>query len=247
MAYFLYIDESGDPGRYVEGQPKYNSSSKFFTLAGIVVSGNDADDMEYQVKAVVEKYLEPKTLTPNFKLHYHHLVQGAPPYSTLSGESRRRLADDMFNILIRSHCRLLSVTLDLDTHYRRYVRPADPKAYTLLMMLERFQDFLADKQSTGLAIYERFTHAERTRIQNQMRELRWALSERHHVELKNILGSVRNGEPVEHPILQLADFFAYAVHIKATTHGEKQNRWKSIKSKYYKLYGSFYSTGHVVR
>ncbi len=247
MTHSLYIDESGDPGPYVKDRPKYKNSSAFFTLAGIIVPDADVGEVEKQIQSVIKKYLKPKVLAPDFKLHYHDLIQGASQYSIISGESRLRLADDIFNIIIQSPCTLLSVTLDLDAHYKQYIEPAHPKEYTMLMMLERFQDFLVDEKSTGSVIYERFTHADRARVQRGMRMLRWALSRRHHVELNNILGNIKSGEPADHPILQLADFFAYAVQIKAVSNNEKQNRWKSIKSKYFRLDGSFYSTGYVVR
>ena len=54
-----------------------------------------------------------------------------------------------------------------------------------------------------------------------------------------------NGDPKISPILQLADFFAYAVWIKRTTGNSSQDRWLSIKDKYYQLDSGVYKTGNV--
>lgn len=248
MTYSLYIDESGDPGPYVSDNPRFKSSSTFFTLAGIIVPDENVVEIEDQIRTVIKKYLQPNALASNFKLHYQHLIQKAPPYNVLSSESRLRLADDMFNIIIQSPCTLLSVTLDLDSHYKRYVKPANPKVYAMLMMLERYQNFLSDQEGQlGSIRYERATHKERARVQRGMRSLGMTLAENHYVDLNNLLCKVQGGEPTDHPILQLADFFAYAVRIKFISKYEKQNRWQSIKHKYFRLDKGFYSTGYVVR
>lgn len=247
MGYTLYIDESGDPGIYIKNHPRYGSSSPFFTLAGILIAEDGVKKMEDDISAIRQKYFKLETLPPDFKLHYSRLIQNVYPYSILDGENRRRLADEMFQIIINTPCTLLSVTLDLNDHYQRYIYPADPKAYTLLIMLERFQNFLSDEQSTGSAVYERFRHTERVRVQKTIEELSLRLSSKHHVELNNIVGDVQDGDPVDQPILQLADFFAYAVQIKAVSESKKHSRWLSVRSKYYKLDGGFYESGYVRR
>ena len=61
----------------------------------------------------------------------------------------------MFEIICNSPCTLLSVTIDLEAHFRRYrYLAAGPKAYAMLIMLERFQDFLTSKGSQGISMWE---------------------------------------------------------------------------------------------
>ena len=123
--------------------------------------------------------------------------------------------------------------------------PADPKAYAMFLMLERFQDFLASKGSQGTVLYERFNKKERKKVETTMKMLKEQLKSRRYVDLSNIVGNIRNGDPLKEPILQLADFFAYATQIKYRTNDEKKYRWDSIKEKYFKLYSTRLHRGNV--
>ena len=55
------------------------------------------------------------------------------------------------------------------------------------------------------------------------------------VEFSNVNNKIKFARVVEEPILQLGDFFAYLVLIRAKTHGRKQSRWRSASHKYYNL------------
>ena len=245
--HFLYIDESGDPGRYLDRNHNViQGSSELFTLAGIIIDCQVTDEVNNNVRRLASLYF-PQSIVDSIKLHYQPLIQNAPPYNSLSGEDRLRLADGIFEIICNSSCTLLSVTIDLKDHFHKYRFPVDPKAYAMLIMLERFQDFLEFRNSQGTVIYERFTRKERKKVETTMKILKELLAFRHYVELNNIIDNIQNGDPLEEPILQLADFFAYATQIKYKTKGEKQCRWKSIKEKYFNLNGGYYYAGLVFR
>lgn len=79
-----------------------------------------------------------------------------------------------------------------------------------------------------------------------MRQL--ADSVRHHYSpnLYKIKSRIETGDPFAEKILQFADFFAYAPHIKLVTNGEKERRFEEIKHKYYNFDGSWRERGFVV-
>ena len=104
----------------------------------------------------------------------------------------------MSEIICNSPCTLLSVTIDLEAHFRRYkYLAAGPKAYAMLIMLEMFQDFLTSKGSQGIVLYERFNKQERKKVEITMKMLKELLAFRHHVEPSNIIGNTRNGDPLK--------------------------------------------------
>lgn len=248
MTFFLYIDESGDPGRHLDANRNpISGSSEWFTLGGIIVDEGARRNMGTDVTDLALSFF-PQSTVDKTKLHYQQLIQKAPPYDSLSDSDRLRLTDGMFDIIRNSPCRLLSSAINLVRHFDKYDEPEDPKAYALVLMLERFQDFLASKASQGIVIYERINRAERKRLKGTMKGLeRMQAPRNHHVELKNIMGNIRSGDPLEEPILQLADFFAYATHVRYRSNGTKQDRWKSVKEKYYNPNGSYYRAGIVCR
>ena len=104
----------------------------------------------------------------------------------------------------------------------------------MLIMLERFQGFLTEQNSDGQAIYERFNKQERKKIESTMMRLQTLLPMRYRVELSNIKGRVKSGDPKQEPILQLTDFFAYATQKKCIDKA-KRRRWESIKDNYFRL------------
>ncbi len=245
--FLLYLDESGDPGRHLDlNRNVIPGSSKWFTLAGIIVDRRAKDKIDADIRRLASSFF-PQSNAGTIRLHYQPLIQNAPPYDLLSASGRRCLADGVFGIIRSSPCTLLSVTIDLVRHFDNYKRPVNPKAYAMLIMLERFQDFLASEGSQGTVIYERINQRERKRLKGTMRRLKEILAFRHHVELNSIVGDIRNGDPAEEPILQLADFFAYATQIKYRTNHEKKSRWESIKEKYYNLDGGYFDSGNVHR
>ena len=216
-----------------------------FTLAGIIIDCQATDEVNDKIRRLALRYFS-QSIVDTTKLHYQPLIQNAPPYNLLSSADRLRLADGVFEIICNSPCTLLPVTIDLENHFHKYKFPADPKAYAMLIMLERFQDFLESKDAEGTVLYERFNRRERRKVEIAMKGLKGLLAFRHHVELDNIIGNIQNGDPLKEPILQLADFFAYATQIKYKTEGQKKYRWESIKEKYFNLDGGYHRAGCVI-
>ena len=159
--FLLYIDESGDPGRYLDRiHNAIPGSSRLFTLAGIIVDRQAKDKIDADIRKLASSFF-PQSIVDTIKLHYQPLIQNAPPYDSLSTSDRRCLADGMFEIIHDSPCILLLVTVDLANHFTQHKHPINPKAYAMLIMLERFQDLLASDGSQGMVIYERISRKER--------------------------------------------------------------------------------------
>ena len=196
--YYLYIDESGDLGRYLDlNSCAVQNSSKHFTLAGIIMDSQSTAAINCDIRRLSSLYFPP-SIADAMNLHYHLFIQNAPPYNCFSDEYRLHLADGMFEIICNSPCTLLSVTTDLEAHFRRYgYLAAGPKAYAMLIMLERFQDSLTSKGSQDIVLYERFNKQEREKVEITMKMLKELLAFRHHVGPSSIICNTRNGDPLK--------------------------------------------------
>ena len=232
--YYFYIDESGDSGNPIGSNKSImKGSSTYLTLAGIVVDESEKHRVDNKVKELISKYFRSEQLEPNFKLHYNPLIQGKrPPYNQLTKASRFQLSNDVFAIIRRSDCCLLSRAMDLCMRYQGPLKDIDPKAHLLLVLLEDFHDFLEKKKSKGIVVFERLNKREIEKIKRTMLVLRRHKLQKFRLELNNILGDVQFSDPVNEPILQLADFFAYATQKMYVSSKKKMDRWKSIKHKY---------------
>lgn len=243
--YYLYIDESGDVGDYRDkiGQT-IQGSSRYFTLAGIIVNDVARVQFETEFDKLIAETFDGITLPSNFKLHYQPMRQKQNPYDQLPDELRWNISDSIFRWIQNADCHLLSVTIDLDKHCQ-YKNPADPRAYSLLLLLERFQYFLEDYGDNGIAIYEKFNSKMRKKAEIEQRWLKQIPSFPVPTSLNLLKEKVRNGDPSKEPMLQIADFFAYVPWIKQMSNGQATRRFYQILTKYYNLGTTPFTTGFV--
>jgi hypothetical protein len=243
--YYLYIDESGDEGDYLDGNGQIIvGSSRFFTAGGIIVKDTDVQLFENEYNNIITNYFAGITLPPRFKLHYYSLRMNHYPYNQLSNTRRLEIPQKIFDLIRTLDCSLLSVTIDLASHCT-YPRPANPRAYSLLLILERFQYFLEANNSTGKAIYERFNAKMRKKAELELKWLQSIPTFPTPTNLNNIHRKVITGDPTREPILNIADFFASLPYTFRNTFGRIKTDFDYVKPKYYNLYGGWLRTGRV--
>lgn len=244
--YYFYIDESGDTGDFRDKKGTIiRGSSQYFTLGGIIVDDDLRIDFENKINKLVEETFYDIKLPRNFKLHYHPLRQNVYPYNLIPKKTRWSIPEQIFSWIKNSTCNLISVTIDLDKHCQKYKRPADPRAYALLLILERFQYFLKDKDGRGIAIYEKFNAKLRKKTQFELKQLQsnTAFPNPVKISLSNL--NVKNGDPTKEPVLQIADFFAYLPWLKKTTNEQATTKFNTIVHRYYNLNGKKFEKGLV--
>ena len=245
--YYLYIDESGDPGGCLNSNNNVNDSSfKFLTLGGIIVNEETKKDFEIKTRDLIQKHFGNITLRENFKLHYHPLRQKKFPYDQIDDKDRWSISDSIFSWIKESDCNLLSVTINLKEHYKKYDHPINPVAYTLLVMLERFQYFLEENNDTGIAIYERYNAKMRKKTEMELKWINTKPNFKLFSTFNNIKGNVRNGDPKTEPILQMSDFFTYLPWLYFRTNREVKDRLDILEDKFYNLHGNWKTRGFVL-
>lgn len=89
-------------------------------------------------------------------------------------------------------------------------------------MLERFQYFLLNNNGIGITLYERYDPFIARQVKYTHDYFAKNASFPKYVNFNNILGGVRNGDPLLEPILQFADFFAFAPYMKHQSNGKKR-------------------------
>jgi Protein of unknown function (DUF3800) len=232
--FYLYLDESGDDGDFVENNSDKGGSSRYVTLGGIIVNQSSRQIFEAVHKELMHKYFKNVILPEKFKLHYTDLRENGCPYKII-GNKRFELKDRIFDAIQSIDCHLLSVTIDLKKHCENYSNPINPRAYALYLILERFQYFLEDYYNRGQVIYERYLPHFRRRVEQVHIYLMRNKNFPYLTNFENIMGQVKNGDPTTEPVLNFADFMAYIPWIKCTSQNTKTDIWDRIKSKYFNL------------
>ena len=135
--YTLYLDESGDEGKYNINQDMTKDGiSRFFTIGGIIVEDKNIPLFRKRMDELLEKYFHNIDHFNKFKLHYNDFLQSKHPFDKMTGLEKKAVADDIFNIVKEINCYLLSVTIDLYKHYYkckdRYA--TRPRAYSIILI-----------------------------------------------------------------------------------------------------------------
>lgn len=208
MEKYLYIDESGVPDNPLDKNGKQKLKvPRVFCLGGIIVDKNQKQFLENEYKRLIEDYFTGIELGSNFKLHYNPLRMGDSPYSDIGKERSQQLKTEIFEIIKKSDAKLLSFTLDLIGHYKKYATPVNPLALGLIVLFERFVNH-AQKENikTGYIIYERFNKGLRNLVYENYKFLE-KTKFKTKLDLNKIIKSIIDGDPTKEPILQFTDFW----------------------------------------
>jgi len=237
------MDESGTPNLNSD-MNNAAFGDDWFTIGGIITNESGRKKFEKIHSDILTKYFARNctALSKNFKLHYHDLRRKTPPYDILSDVERLEIADAMFDAIRNIDCSLVSVTINKRKYAKWHEKPANIMAYALLVSMKRFQSFLEDKDSEGVAYYEEFTNRMRRTVTREMERISFRTN--FTGGLYKIKGRIKNGHPATDVVLQFADFFVYAPHIKSATNDHKQDRWLQVQYKYYNG-GSWKKRGYV--
>ena len=209
---------------------------RYFVLGGIIDEASKIPVLEQKIERIIEEYFVRSELPDTFKLSYHGLRNATThPYDDLDPGTRYAIANEMFSTIANSDCHLISCIIDLDYIYKNYIDNIPQRTLALSFLTERFQYFLLDHKSTGAIIHEYVTRQINRDMQTNYGRLFKTHNFPQTVKFSSIDSRIKFARVAEEPILQLSDFFAYSVLIRAKTHGKKQNRWRSVSHKYYNL------------
>ena len=227
---FLYIDASGDPGR---PKPNGNSTTNFYCLFGISIDPEKhLPSINKEVNSIIDKYFPQN---PPAELKYSWLIGGKNEYSVLDKPTRKKLADDIFNIIKEIEPTLFGVVIEKKVHYEKYVSPIDPREYALRVMLGRFTKYLERISEFGVVIADSEDKKTTDRLRNAELDFRKNgivmlpsnsnYSSRNKLQL--LVENILYQDSKASRMVQLADFGAYVLASKYERH--KDRRFNELK------------------
>jgi len=212
----LYMDASGDPG---EHQPGLNSRD--YVICGIACQPGSVQTIARQFDAIVNLHFLSKGVQPPEKLHYWELINNREPYKQIDG---RKLADDIFDLVVKSRIDLLGVCLN---KVKCQSQPHVDQALEAMTM--RFQTYLEKHENDlGMIIADREDEA----VQKSLRALFHLFKTQgtRFKRIQNILDGIYFAPSSNAPCLQLADFCAYS--IRCASERGQHDRLDQIERKF---------------
>lgn len=218
MVYTLYLDASGDPGRYRK------RNTRFFVLSGIACDPNISHKCSRQFNKLLKKYFPDPEVRPK-KIRYYDLIHNRYPWNEIDNKS---FADDFFELILSHDITIFSMIIDKKAHWERYVNPIKPYNLTLEMMMGRYQWFLHRNSDIGFVVSDREDPNLMSTLINCFEEFKQDGTA--YLKLKNIIDTIFFAPSYTCPILQASDFCCYSVFSKYEHN--KWDRYKQIKPKF---------------
>ena len=215
----MYLDSSGGP----DWPPPWgNSQHQYYVISGLALTPK----ADYYAHHAVYKLLVKifgTSMDVNGELHYGDLINKRPPYNILSDQERVKIADDVFNLIIKLKPIIFASVVDKIAMKKRYGERAFPvRLYAVRSIIHRFSMALQRKRALGHAVMDSEQYRTDKDIQAMIHEGRRLGMTIRGIEydpkiesrLEHVLNSLTFSPSEMCPGIQLSDFVAYVVWSK---------------------------------
>ncbi|MHB1868916.1 MAG: DUF3800 domain-containing protein [Nitrososphaerales archaeon] len=240
---FLYLDAAGDLGY----PPPYGkSNSRYYVLLGLSIDpATEWLKARNGLSTIVRKYFPEKSHGPR-ELHYTDIASKKNPFDKLTGEQRKSLSDEVFNLIRDIHPTLFAIVIDKLAHRKKYASPEQPNILAVRFMVPRFSKYLERISDKGIMIYD----SEERQINRQLRNFLFDARDSGVVlepaqlwyytqdKLEHLVETIFFIESDSSPIIQLADFCAHVVFLSYER--GKSDRFNQIKDMFDSYQGRTY-------
>jgi Protein of unknown function (DUF3800) len=248
--YLLYLDASG----HADFPPPYGRGKDTnYVLAGLAIQHTKWLSAWNGLEVIRRRYF-PKIPQALPEVRYGDLINKRGLWATLTDGQRKQVADDIFNLIPTLEPILFAIKVDKIKHFLKYqtssygVEPS--RQLTVRFMVPRFSKFLQRVGENGVMVYD----SETVRIDQPLREFLFkgrltgvvlqsnpnfdpTAFFRTQNKLDGLIETIFFVESRVSPMIQLADFCAYAVW----SHFERKN-----SNRFNQIYPLFDHVGSTV-
>jgi hypothetical protein len=138
--YLAYFDEN-----------KHSEENPHFYIGGILISDDKISDLEKILSRIAYNFFGTSILTKDTEIHGVDLYQGKAAFKGRKLEDRIALLKDLTDFVVDHKIPIRIVNIDVQAHREKYYYAEPEYRLGLMLILERFCDFLEKKGSIGLA------------------------------------------------------------------------------------------------
>lgn len=135
----IYFDEN-----------KYSEDNPYFLVGGIVVNDALALDLDKVLSTIQFNYFGSSILTKENEFHAKDIFHGKGNWKGRKLEERVQIFDDIASIIISKQLPIRIVSIDVKKHINKYRYPTPEYRLGLMLILERFSDYLTKIDDIGL-------------------------------------------------------------------------------------------------
>ncbi len=135
----IYFDEN-----------KYEPLNPHFWLGGILIDSKRIDELEKIITQIQYNFFSTSILRKETEIHGKDIFQGNSVYRKRKLEDRIRLFEQLTNFVINQKIPIRLVHIDVDKHKAKYAYPQPEYNLGLMLILEKFCDFLEKINEIGI-------------------------------------------------------------------------------------------------
>ena len=138
--HLFYFDET----KYDETQ------SPFFFIGGLILRDADLQSHEATLSQIQQNFFGTSILTQQTEMHGKEIFHGKAQFKGRKLADRLKLLEDIAAFITSAKLPVRIVQIDVPAHRKRYRFPQPEYQLGLMLILERFCDFLDTANDSGL-------------------------------------------------------------------------------------------------
>jgi hypothetical protein len=242
------LDASGDPGWL---PPDGDSVEEWYVFGGLVLFPESDHKAHIEVEKILSNHVPQElqqTIQINqYEINYSHLIYGKRMYKHIEPSTRKRIADDVFKLIIDLNPVLFSTVINKRQLKNLYGDHAyNPKDLALRSLIHRFSIYLERKQLLGILVVDEESYLHDKQMQNMISYYRkYGITIRgqnyqpiYENSLNKILNTIHFTPSYLSPGIQLADICARATFMhfarnKSNRHNQLESLWDRNEERVY--------------
>lgn len=129
---------------------KYSDQNPYFLIGGILIPDSKAIALESTLSQIQLNFFGANLLSREYEFHGVDILQGKGSCKNKKMEKRIGVFDDIKTFLINNSIPIRLVCIDVKAHRAKYYYPQPEYRLGLMLMLERFCDYLDKVDDLGL-------------------------------------------------------------------------------------------------
>lgn len=137
--YLIYFDET-----------KFSQDNPYFFIGGILINDTRVSEFERTLMQIQYNFFGTNSLSQQTELHGQHVFNGIGTFRKRKLEDRVKLFEDIGRFIIDNEIAIRFICIDVLKHREKYRYPQPEYNLGLMLILERFCDYLERKNDKGI-------------------------------------------------------------------------------------------------
>lgn len=128
---------------------KYSEANPYFLIGGYLIPENKAIDLEMSLTQIQSNFFGSTALRTDTEFHGKEIFHGKGYFKKRKLSERVKLFDDIATFIIHNQLPIRMVRIDVKSHRAKYTYPQPEYRLGLMLILERFCDYLEQVDDLG--------------------------------------------------------------------------------------------------